>query len=98
MSRMTSITGNCLLVAGSMTLFFLGVECFLWLYGAVNKVQLPPPVATVPAPTSDEVVVPPEIIAAADRRMQLLTMPDSWKRTSTDGNGTGRAYYWQGVL
>ena len=98
MSRMTSITANCVLVAGSITLFFLGVEFFLWLYGAVDKVQLPPPVPTVPAPTSGEVVVPAEIIAAAERRMQLLTMPDSWKRTRAYDNGTARTYYWQGVL
>jgi len=97
MSRISSVTANFLLVVGSIILFLFGVECFLWLYGRVDK-PLPPPVATVPAPTSNEVLVPPEIIAAGDRRKHVLTMPDSWKRTPTHVNGTARADFWQGVL
>jgi lysophospholipase L1-like esterase len=97
MSRLTSAFGNILLVLSSIGLVFLGLEGFLWVYASVHPGQSAQPAATVPAP-DDEIVVPPEIIAAADRRMQLLTMPDSWKRTPTRGNGTARAYYWQGVL
>jgi lysophospholipase L1-like esterase len=83
-----SILEKCLLVMGSVILFFLAVEGFLWIYSIGYKVQLPPPAAAVPAPSSDEIIVPPEIVAAASARQQVISMPESWKRTREGVNGS----------
>jgi GDSL-like Lipase/Acylhydrolase family len=97
-SGMISILGNVLLVAGSVILFFLGVEGVLWLYAATHKVQPLPPVAVVPAQSSDEIVIPTELAAAASSRQQVISMPETWKRTAIETNGSIRMNYWHGVL
>jgi lysophospholipase L1-like esterase len=98
MSRTVSLAGNCLLVVGSAILFFLGVEGFLWFYAAAHKVQESPPIAAVPTPTSDEIVVPPEIVAAANTRQQVISMPKTWERTPTKVNGSVRMNHYYGAV
>jgi hypothetical protein len=97
-SGMISILGNVLLVAGSVILFSLGVEAFLWIYAATHKVEPAPPVAVVPVHSSDEVVIPPELAAAASSRQQVLSMPETWKRMAVETSGSVRINYWHGVL
>ena len=101
MSRMTSILANCSVVLGSVILVFLSLEAFLWIDGAVHTVQLPPPVAAIPAPSpefDEEIVVPPDLVAAAESLLQVVSMPEAWKRRRTEVAGAAFAEYWQGVL
>jgi lysophospholipase L1-like esterase len=54
---------------------------------------------SVPLPQSHaEIVVPQELVATANSRQSLMTMPDAWKRVPTSMAGAVRAEYWQGVL
>ena len=56
------------------------------------------PWRTRPFRNAEEIVVPPEIAAAASSRQRLISMPETWKRTATEVNGSVRLNYWHGVL
>jgi len=100
MSRLKSTLANALLVIVSIVLTFLSLEVFLWAWAATHTAQ-PKPVAAVPAPSTEfdaEILIPPEILAAAKARLQVLSMPEAWKRRPTQVPGAAHAEYWQGVL
>jgi hypothetical protein len=99
MSRLTSALANLMLVAFSIALSFLGLEAFLWVAASTQTVEASPPALVIPPPLStDEIAVPPELIAAAKNRQEIISMPESWKRTPTQVDGAARANYWHGVL
>ena len=101
MSRTMSIAANWLLVAASVIFFLLAVETFLRLYAAVHTVLPPPPAVAVPVPSSkfsEEIVVPPEVIAAAKSRMDIISLPKVWEHRPTQVSGAARAEIWQGAL
>jgi lysophospholipase L1-like esterase len=89
------------LVATSVIFCLLVIETFLRVYAAVHTVLPPPPAAAVPAPiskVSEEIVVPPEVIAAAKSRRDIMSLPEVWEHRSTQVSGAVRAETWHGVL
>jgi hypothetical protein len=101
MSRLSSILANVSLVLGSVTLAFLSLEGFLWI-SAASQIPHPstPALVIVPPPVESEngVVVPPELIAAAKNRQEIISKPESWMRTPTQVDGATRAHHRHGVL
>jgi hypothetical protein len=100
MSRLTTALANLALVIFSIVLVLVAMEGFLWVYAA-GHTPPPPAAAAVPPPSlgsEDEILVPLEVVAAAKQRQQILSMPESWKRTPTQVSGAASAVYWHDVL
>lgn len=91
-----SMLENSLLLAVSITLLFGCLEAFLWVRSMIDVVQ--PASVTVPLPGKELDDVPPDVVATANSRLQILTMPESWKRVPTEVAGAARADYWHGAL
>jgi lysophospholipase L1-like esterase len=92
---------NASLVAVSISLVLLGLEGFLRIsaetqqaYAVPSGLTLAPP----PAPSTKEITIPPEIIAAAKVRQEVISMPESWRQAPVHVDGARRADRWQGVL
>lgn len=101
MSRLTSALLNLGLIVCSVVLVLMALEGFLWAHAAIYTPPPPPPVAAVPAPIAElggDIVVPPAILAAAKQRQDVISMPESWKRTPTQVSGAYYADFWHGVL
>jgi hypothetical protein len=99
-SRLSTIAVNSVLVVGSLLLTLAGFEVFLWASAIRIATPAPAasPVAIPSAQAADEIAVPAELVARAEQRKSLLTMPDEWKQTPTQVPGANFAYNWQGVL
>lgn len=59
-----------------------------------GSVRIPLAQVTIPKNTT----VPKELTDIARKRIDLLTMPSSWKRRDVQVEGASRAYYWHDVL
>jgi len=92
-----SICVNFLLIVISITLTLAGFELFLYAWEKIHTAQAQ--AAPVPSPSAGtEIQIPPEVIAAAKSRLEVLTMPEAWKRQPAEAPAASYAFYWQGVL
>lgn len=93
---------NSLLVVASVAVTLLGFELFLWanaiLSSASPSTAVPTMAHTVPASSGDVIAVPDALVARAEQRKSVLTMPKQWERTITEVPGSVSSYYWQGAL
>lgn len=94
--------GNLLLLFGSVVFVFLGLEFYLWTESVLGR---PEPAMLAIASTNTRRVslesggfVPSEIVAAAEARQGVLTMPPEWQHRDVTVPGAAHAYYWQGAL
>lgn len=97
MHRVRTILANTLLVTASIAVFFLGLELFLRVSDVhVHAAALPP---VFPAKPPDRFAdIPPELLARAQARKALLTLPKEWEYREVHVPGAERAYYWHGIL
>jgi len=79
-------------------LVFLLLEGFLLVWAQSHPVAPAKATAVPPPQVETDIAVPPELVALAKRRGDVLTMPEAWKHTRTTVAGAVRAVYWQGVL
>ena len=81
-----------------MVLVFVLLEGFLLVWARAHPVAPAETPAVPPPHLKTDIAVPPELVALAKDRQDVLTMPESWKRAPTTVAGAMRAVYWQGVL
>jgi lysophospholipase L1-like esterase len=83
-----------------MAFCFAALELFLWVAAKTATLET----STSPAPTvAGEAIdpvagVPAELVAAAEARAHVLTMPEEWKRTPLEIPGAVTAFRWHGAL
>jgi hypothetical protein len=100
-SRLRNFLGNMALVLASVFVCFLALEGYLWADALMNRVPAVTATATpkpVPLPAADGLQIPPEIVARAEARHRVKTMPAEWALRDVSVPGAAKAYYWQGSL
>jgi lysophospholipase L1-like esterase len=99
MRFLKSTLENSLLVAILITLCFGCLEGFLWAW-SMNTVVQPANITVLLSSNNVDAdhPPPPEVVATANSRLKILTLPDSWKRMPTEVAGAARADYWHGAL
>src|SRR5215510_8416657 len=91
------IVGTSTMVGVLIVLVLLEGFLLVWTYthpfgGRAEAISVPLPQGHA------EILVPQELVATANSRQSLMTMPDAWKRVPSSIAGAERAEYWQGVL
>lgn len=98
MKAWKSNLANCVLALASV-IFVLGcLEAFLWVQASLGQPPSMPVATTVPAPGAWVDGLPPELVAVAKKRQQLLSMPAEWNWIPTSVPGAAHANYWHGNL
>jgi len=102
--RFRDLIGNAALVIGSMLFVFLVLEGYLWADSALNalpshaEAAAPGPSAVPPVGQNGPEQIPSQIIARAEARHHVITMPQEWGMREVHVPGAAKAYYWQGAL
>jgi lysophospholipase L1-like esterase len=103
MINFRSVLTNGLIVGTStvvgVLLVLILLEGFLLVWAFIHPFGGRAEAISIPLPQSDvEIVVPQDLVATANSRQSVMTMPDTWKRVPTSVAGAVRAEYWHGVL